>query len=167
MKKVKVLELKKSFGKYEIITNEISRYKGVCGVWVMYDNHNHLLEVAQTTDVFKELAYDLSWLLKKCSHDGDLQKRYTARRLFEFNQKFDVLSCDKNRTTAKYRTIAENAEEILVYLIVEDRAMSRDKTVREKIELEIAIDNKALYWNAFGIQRKLAKDYYKNKYELK
>ena len=58
-------------------------------------------------------------------------------------------------------------ESILVYLIVENRATSRDKTVREKVELEIAIDNKALYWNAFGIQRKLAKDYYKNKYELK
>ena len=71
------------------------------------------------------------------------------------------------RTTAKYRTIAQNAESILVYLIVENRATSRDKTVREKVELEIAIDNKALYWNAFGIQRKLAKDYYKNKYELK
>ena len=113
------------------------------------------------------LAYDLSWLLKEYSYDGEWLKRYTARRLFEFNQKFDVLSCDKNRTTAKYRTIAQNAESILVYLIVENRATSRDKTVREKVELEIAIDNKALYWNAFGIQRKLAKDYYKNKYELK
>ena len=47
-------------------------------------------------------------------------------------KKFDVLSCDKNRTTAKYRTIAQNAESILVYLIVENRATSRDKTVREK-----------------------------------
>ena len=65
------------------------------------------------------------------------------------------------------RKIDQNAESILVYLIVENRATSRDKTVREKVELEIAIDNKALYWNAFGIQRKLAKDYYKNKYELK
>ncbi len=167
MKKVKVLELQKSCEKYEIITNKISRYRGVCGVWVMYDNHNRLLEVAQTADVFKELAYDFSWLLKEYSYDEDWRKRYTARRLFEFNQKFDVLSCDQNRTTAKYRTIAQNAESILVYLIVENRATSRDKTVREKVELEIAIDNKALYWNAFGIQRKLAKDYYKNKYELK
>ena len=89
MKKVKVLELQKSCEKYEIITNKISRYRGVCGVWVMYDNHNRLLEVAQTADVFKELAYDLSWLLKEYSYDGDWRKRYTARRLFEFNQKFD------------------------------------------------------------------------------
>ena len=85
MKKVKVLELQKSCGKYEIITNKISRYRGVCGVWVMYDNNNRLLEVAQTADVFKELAYDLSWLLKEYSYDGDWRKRYTARRLFEFN----------------------------------------------------------------------------------
>ena len=109
MKRIKVLELQKTRGKFEIITNKIAEYKGVCGVWIMYDNHEQLLEVAQTADVFKELAYDLSWLLKEYSYDGDLRKRYTARRLFEFNQKFDVLSCDKNRTTAKYRTIAENA----------------------------------------------------------
>lgn len=167
MKRIKVLELQKTRGKFVIITNKIAEYKGVCGVWIMYDNHEQLLEVAQTADVFKELANDLSWLLKEYSCDGDLRKRYTARRLFEFNQKFDVLSCDKNRTTAKYRTIAETVETIVVYLVVEDRATSRDKTVREKVELEIAIDNKALYWNAFGIQRKLAKDYYKKKYELK
>ncbi len=56
---------------------------------------------------------------------------------------------------------------VTVYLIIEDRATSEDKKMREDIELEIAIDNKALYWNAFGIQRKLVKDYYKNKYGLK
>lgn len=39
--------------------------------------------------------------------------------------------------------------------------------MREDIELEIAVDNKALYWNAYGKQRKLAKEYYKNKYALK
>ena len=48
-----MLELQKSCEKYEIITNKISMYRGVCGVWVMYDNHNRLLEVAQTADVFK------------------------------------------------------------------------------------------------------------------
>ena len=112
MKKIKLLELHKFCGQYKIIVNNILSYKGACGVWVMYDNHNRLLEVAQTADVFKELAYDLSWLLKEYSYDGGWRKRYTARRLFEFNQKFDVLSCDKNRTTAKYRTIAQNAESI-------------------------------------------------------
>ena len=89
MKKVKVLELQKSCGKYEIITNKISRYRGVCGVWVMYDNNNRLLEVAQTADVFKELAYDLSWLLKEYSYDGDWRKRYTARSTI-------VIICSKN-----------------------------------------------------------------------
>lgn len=162
MEKIKVLELQKTCGKFEIIINKIAEYKGMCGVWVMYDNHEQLLEVAQTADVFKELDYDLSWLLKDYSNEKDLHKKYTARTLFDFNKKFNVLYCDKNRTTAKYRIIAENSERVIVYLIIEDRATSRDKTVREKVELEIAIDNQALYWNAFGIQRKLAKDYYKN-----
>ena len=52
-------------------------------------------------------------------------------------------------------------------MIIEDRATSEDKKMREDIELEIAVDNKALYWNAYGKQRKLAKEYYKNKYALK
>ena len=167
MKKIKILELKKCCGDYSIITNKISDYKSRCGVWVMYNDHNQLLEVAQTANIFKELNYDLSWLLKDYSNECNLKKRYMARRLFDFNQKFDVLLCDKNRTTAKYRHIAETSEAILVYLIIEDMAISRDKTVRENIELEIAIDNKAFYWNAFGNQRKRAKKYYSEKYGQK
>lgn len=38
-----------------------------------------------------------------------------------------------------------------------------DKDIREEIEMEIAIDNEALFWNAFGRQRKLAKAYYQQK----
>ena len=53
MKRIKVLELQKNRGKFEIITNKIAEYKGVCGVWIMYDNHEQLLEVAQTADVLK------------------------------------------------------------------------------------------------------------------
>lgn len=70
----KILDLQKTCGKFEIITNKIAEYKGMCGVWVMYDNHELLLEVAQTSDVFKELDYDLSWLLKDYSNEKDLQK---------------------------------------------------------------------------------------------
>lgn len=163
MKKVQLLELQKYCGKYQIISNNLSTYKGICGVWVMYDNNNQLIEVAQTSNIFKELDYDLSWLMKDYSNESNVGKKhppYTARRLFDFNKKFDVLPNDRNRTTAKYRDIAENSEKILVYLIDEERAKSKDKTMREEIEMEIAIDNKALYWNAFGRQRRLAKEYY-------
>ncbi len=74
MKKIKLLELQNYYGKFEIITNKISEYKGVCGVWVMHNNHEQLLEVAQTADVFKELKYDLSWLLKDYSNEKDMRK---------------------------------------------------------------------------------------------
>lgn len=163
MKKVQLLELQKNCGKYEIISNSISAYKGICGVWVMYNNNDQLLEVAQTSDIFKELNYDLSCLMKDYANESNVENThhpYTARRLFDFNKKFDVLPYDKNRTTAKYRDIKENSEKILVYFIDEERAKSKDKIVREEIEMEIAIDNKALYWNAFGRQRRLAKEYY-------
>ena len=103
MNKIKLLELRKCRGQYNVIVNNILSYKGVCGVWVMYDNHNQLLEVAQTSDVYEELEYDLSWLMKDYSNELNLRKKYAARRLFDFNAKFDVLECDKNRTTAKYR----------------------------------------------------------------
>ena len=48
----------------------------------MYDNHNQLLEVAQTSDVYEELEYDLSWLMKDYSNELNLEKKYAARRLF-------------------------------------------------------------------------------------
>ena len=41
-----------------------------------------------------------------------------------------------------------------------------EKIIREEIELEIAIDNQALYWNAYGSQRKLAKNYYKQRKQI-
>lgn len=166
MKKVQVLELQKNCGKYENISNSLPVYKGICGVWVMYDNNDQLLEVTQTSNIYKELNYDLSWLMKDYSNEAKIEKRYTARRLFDFNKKFDILSHDRNRTTANYRNIAENSEKILVYLIVEERAISKDKVMREEIELEISIDNNALYWNAFDRQRRLAKEYYDKKMRL-
>lgn len=166
MEKVQLLELQKFCGKYEIISNSLSAYKGICGVWVMYDNNDQLLEAGQTSDIFKELDYDLSWLMKDYSNVSNMKKSYTARRLFDFNKKFNILPNDRSRTTAKYRNIAENSEKILVYLVVEEQAISKDKAIREEIELEIAIDNKALYWNAFGRQRRLAREYYNEKMRL-
>ena len=40
----------------------------------MYDNHNQLLEVAQTSDVYEELEYDLSWLMKDYTNELNLRK---------------------------------------------------------------------------------------------
>ena len=45
-------------------------------------------------------------------------------------------------------------------------ALRVEKNIREEIELEIAIDNQALYWNAYGSQRKLAKNYYKQRKQI-
>ena len=53
-----------------------------------------------------------------------------------------------------------------MYLVVEERATSKEKNIREEIELEIAIDNQALYWNAYGSQRQLAKNYYKQRKQI-
>lgn len=67
-----------------------------------------MLEVAQTRNVFEELDFDLSWIMKQYPKNINRNKRYTARRLFKFNEKFDVLMCDRNRTTAKYRNIYDS-----------------------------------------------------------
>lgn len=163
MEKEKILEIKKENGVYSTLLNRIDKYKNICGVWVMYDESGTLLEVAQTSDIFSELDYDLSWLLKDYSGEDNTEKRYSARRLFEFSQKFDVLKCDKNRTTAKYRFISTTRDHIKIYIVLEEKAKSENKYDREEIEMEIAIDNQALFWNAFGRQRRLAKAYYKKK----
>lgn len=64
--------IEKNNGKNKIITNRISEYKGICVVWVMYDHHDQLLEVEQTADVFKELDYDMSWLMNDYSNEVNL-----------------------------------------------------------------------------------------------
>ena len=99
MNKIKLLELRKCRGQYNVIVNNILSYKGECGVWVMYDNHNQLLEVAQTSDVYEELEYDLSWLMKDYSNELNLRKKYAARRLFDFNAKLDTDTTIYARTT--------------------------------------------------------------------
>lgn len=161
MKKEKILEIQKVSNEYHIIYNETERFKRP-GVWFMH-NESELLEVAQTSNIYEELQYDISWIMKKYPVESDRTKKYTARRLFTFSKRFDVLNCDINRTTAKYRNIAEEtSEKILVYVILENSALSANKEVRERIELETAINNGASYWNAFGIQRKQAIKYYES-----
>ena len=68
--------------------------------------------------------------------------------------------CDKNRTAAKYRNISEESKRIVVYVILEKDATDNNKTNRENIEMKIAVNNHALYWNAFGNQRILAREFY-------
>jgi hypothetical protein len=160
MKKEKVLEIRKSKGECRVVFCNIEKFKGISGVWVMYNEKGILLEVAQTSNIFEELDFDLAWIIKKYPQKSYSEKRYAARRLFDFNKRFDVLKCDKNRTTAKYRNIAEESERIYVYVILENEAVSNNRYEREKIELEIAINSQAIYWNAYGKQRRKAKEYY-------
>ena len=159
MKKKKVLELVKSKGKFTIQFCEIEKYKKP-GVWVMYDEKEQLLEVAQTRNVSNELSRNMSLIMRDYPEDIDRRKRYTAQTLFPFNKKFDVLMCDKNRTAAKYRNISEESKKIVVYVILEKEATDNNKINREEIEMKIAVNNHALYWNAFGNQRILAREFY-------
>ena len=163
IKRVKILELVKRGENYEAMQNDISNYKGICEMWAMYDEKGQLLEVAQTSDVFKELDFDLSFLVKKYDEIPDGTKSYISRILFpEFSKRFEIyIGLGENRTRAKYRNIAQTTNQINVYLICDDIVNYEDRNTREEIEFKIAIDEKALYWNAFGKQRKLAKDYYK------
>ena len=159
MKKKKVLELVKCKEKFTIQYCEIDKYKKP-GVWVMYDEKEQLLEVAQTRNVYNELIRNMALIMKDYPEDIDRKKRYTAQTLFPFNKKFDVLMCDKNRTEAKYRNISEESKRIVVYVILEKDATDNNKTNRENIEMKIAVNNHALYWNAFGNQRILAREFY-------
>lgn len=169
MEKKEILKLIKKDGNYEVIQNNILDYKGICGVWAMYDEKGQLLEVAQTSDVFKELDYDLYYSMKKYDEIPDGIQSYTSRILFsEFNKKFEIYTgLGENRTRAKHRNIVQTTSQINVCLICDHIVDFEDRDAREKIEFKIAIDEKALYWNAFGKQRKLATNYYKKKYQIK
>ena len=155
--------IKNESGSFSIIETNLEQNKKQSGVWAMWAkdvfNTDICLEVGQSTDIWGELDYDLSYLTKNYENESK-NKRYSARRLFEFNKKFDVCECDSNRTCAKYRNIASNYYDIRVYLIGN---LNETKEERESVELKYAVDNNALYWNACCKQRKEAKDYYERK----
>lgn len=153
---------KNESGHFFTKVNNYEQYKKQPGVWAMWgkngSNSIECLEVAQTMDIFNELDYDLSYLTKDYRKEN-INRRYTARKLLEFNKPFDVCECDSSRTCAKYRDIASSYSDICAYLI----CSSNEREERESMELKYAIDNKALYWNAFGKQRKEARNYYSKK----
>lgn len=155
--------IKDKSGQFSVKVNNYEQYKKQSGVWAMWgkDTFNTYvcLEVAQTRDIFNELQCDLLYLKRDYGKESK-NKRYSARKLFEFNKNFDVCECDPNRTCAKYRDIASSYSDVCVYLICNSNETREE---REHIELKYAIDNKALYWNAWGEQRKYARDYYSNK----
>ncbi len=146
---------------FEIEKNIIDDYLKQPGVWAMKGkvagtNQFEYLEIGQSNDIGKELKSDLNLLMLNYSAEK-VEKRYTARRLFpEFQNLFEVCKCDKDRTAAKYRTISVLYSEIIIELIGTDPCRSN----REKIEMQFAIDNKAKYWNAWGLQRREARSYY-------
>lgn len=158
----KVLELTRGGGTWEITTNKIQKFKEICGVWAMCSGDGKLLEVAQTRDIYAELKRDLIYLLQDYSAEADTTKGYTARKFSsEFSEGFTVFN--KNRTASKYRDIAEKFKKVVVYVILEDDAVCNVKERREDIEMRIAICGEALYWNAYGTQRKKAYEYLKEK----
>lgn len=158
----KVLELTKPDGHWEIKVDNIQKFKGKHGVWAMCSGDGKLLEVAQTRDIYAELKRDLIYLLQDYSAEADTTKGYTARKFSsEFSEEFTVFN--KNRTASKYRDIAEKFKKVVAYVILEDDAVCNVKERREDIEMRIAICGEALYWNAYGTQRKNAYEYLKEK----
>jgi len=146
--------------------NCIGDYLGKPGVWAMKGkaaetDQFEYLEVGQAEDIGAELKSDLKLLMADYS-SVKLEKIYTARRLFpEYQVSFDVCKCDKDRTAAKYRTIAALYSEIIVELLSTDTCRS----TREEIEGRFAIDCKAKYWNAWGPQRRKARNYYISRFK--
>ncbi len=128
------------------------------GVWAMWgvnkeSNILECLEVGQSSNIASELAIDINYI--KHLKLGDNSIRYNARRLFDFSKTFPVYS-DFDRTKAKYYDIANNYKIIIVLIINQDN----NRLKREEIEYKYAINHTAIYWNAWGPQRRLAREYY-------
>ncbi|MCR4618755.1 MAG: hypothetical protein K5669_11310 [Lachnospiraceae bacterium] len=154
-----IIKLKKENDKFSIIESCVDKYYD-SGVWALY-NENDLLEVAQTSCVAEEVLSDVNLIITGFDKIQKRKRSYKARRLFCFNTEFHVSIYDKNRTEAKYRHLSEQSEELEIYYLSESRGC--DRSQREEIEYKYAIDHKAEYWNAFGKQRKLAREYYETK----
>lgn len=159
--------IKNDSREFEVIVNNTPKYINTSGVWAMFgrlnaDDEYICLEVGQSNNIYEELKYDIDCLLQDYSN-VELKRSYTARRLFmEFSKQFVVCECDLIRTRAKYRIISTSFVDIKILLI----AQENDKDDREKIELEFAVDKKAIFWNAWGKQRSMAKEYFKSTHSL-
>jgi hypothetical protein len=161
----KVFESKKSQGEaaHIEILNNTEEYKDQCGVWALIDEETgQVLEVAQKDNIYIELHRTSVLLIKDYSKEKNRKFVRKSRILLLFNISFDILECDKDRTVAKYRNIAEKYNHLAIYVI--KNAESKSKNEREEIEMMYAVDNQALYWNAWGKQRHMAREYYKANY---
>lgn len=158
---IQLIQLHKDGTGFFTETNCLKDYLKKPGVWAMKGKATgksqfEYLEVGQANDIGTELENDFKFLLSDYSNINH-EIRYTARRLFpEYQAPFNVYKSDRNRIAAKYRTIATLYNDIIVELISTDSCRS----VREQIEYHFAVDHKAKYWNAWGRQRREARDYY-------
>ena len=158
---IQLVQLIKNDNGFFTGVNSLEDYLNKPGVWAMKGkaaetSQYEYLEIGQANDIGSELKCDLKLLMSDYS-TANLVKEYTERRLFpEYQEPFNVCKCDKDRTAAKYRTIANLYNEIIIELISTDTCRS----MREEIEYRFAIDHNAKYWNAWGPQRRKARKYY-------
>ncbi len=156
-----------------LFTEEINtiKHKTSCrGVWAIWgdsasDSKFICLEVGQHEDVINELLDNIELIERTRFSASSSNFSYTARRLFPFQKKFDVLVNDGDRRHAKYREIATHYNEIKIYLL--DCDENKERVQREEIEYKYAVDNEAQYWNACCHQRKLAREYWRIKRRVK
>lgn len=141
----------------------LNAYNRVPGVWYLIGREKGseefvYLEVAETNNVLKELKENLAILIGSNVSFGRVVKReYKARTLFDFSKRF-MVKVNENRRSAKYRDIIESYEELIFYLVKDSNLDKKERLEREMI---IAVDNKAIYWNAYGNQRKMTIKRYK------
>lgn len=165
---IPIFHLKRVDGKLQVVNSRFSVQENGCGVWAMWaslEGKRVLLEVGQSANVISEILEDVNMLVDSSKRNKTYRKKaYTARRMFpdSFSVSFTVDTTDKNRTAAKYRIISEQYDDIKVYILNEKDASNFVREVREKFEYEYAIDNRALFWNAWGPQRKRANQYYRD-----
>ena len=157
---IQLLQFHKDDNGFFTSTNCLEDYLKKSGVWAMKGkaaetSQFEYLEIGQAKDIGAELRSDLKLLMSDYS-TANLEIRYAARCFSpEYQDPFNVCKCDKDRTAAKYRTIANLFSEIIIELISIDTCRS----VREEIEYRFAIDHNAKYWNAWGSQRREARNY--------
>lgn len=168
-----VVHIRKENGKMLVKQNELDSLVNRRGVWAMWskeasDKNAVLLEVGQSADIVYEIEKDVKLIILQCkSNDIYRDMEYAARRMFpgHFSKTFAVLPTDKDRTAAKYRVVSKRYNDIYIYALLDEMSHSEIKTERELVEYKYAVDNQAIFWNAWGKQRKLANEYLRLKQE--
>ena len=156
----KAVELKKESDSWTVTSNSLKKVN-CSGVWVLYtiiNGKKQCLEVGQVADIANEVCRDIGYIVRDYYYnkqsDGNRQKQ------FPWSEQLEIT--EESRDLDKYKVISSKYS--YLYFDIYTNPEYSDKVKRTNKEIEIAVDETALYWSGFGKEKTIAVNLAMQKY---